>query len=56
MRQAFGELDDASEVLERLADALRLLDETASDVTADETSRDDTGARPARARKSGTKR
>jgi transcriptional regulator with XRE-family HTH domain len=37
LRQAFGELDGASEVLERLADALRLLDETASDGMADET-------------------
>ena len=56
LRQAFGGLDDASEVLERLAEALRLLDETASDVTANETSPHDTGSTPARARKSASKR
>ena len=56
LRQAFGELDDAGEVLERLAEALRLLDDTASHVTADETSRNDTGSTPARARKSAAKR
>ena len=56
LRHAFGGLDDAGEVLERLAEALRLLDDTASDVTADETSRNDTGSTPARARKSAAKR
>src|SRR5439155_25979521 len=39
LRQAFGELGDASEVLERLAEALRMLDDTASDNTADEATR-----------------
>jgi hypothetical protein len=33
LRQAFGELDDASSVLERIGDALRLLDEAAPDET-----------------------
>ena len=37
LRQAFGDLEGASEVLERLADALRVLDEAASDDTADRT-------------------
>ena len=37
LRQAFGDLEDAGEVLERLAEALRLLDEAASDGTADGT-------------------
>ena len=36
LRQAFGELADASSVLERLAEAMRVLDETAPDGTADE--------------------
>ncbi|MGH9138950.1 MAG: hypothetical protein ACRD0G_18215 [Acidimicrobiales bacterium] len=56
LRQAFGGLDDASAVLERLAEALRLLDETASDVNADETSRNDTGSKSARARKGAAER
>ena len=42
LRQAFGELSDASEVLERLAEALKLLDETAADGTTDETARGNT--------------
>ncbi len=45
LRQAFGEVEDASGVLERLAEALRLLDETAPDGTAEETARADTGAK-----------
>lgn len=36
LRHALGDLDDASDLLERLADALRLLDETAPSGTADE--------------------
>jgi len=31
LRQAFGDLDDAGQVLERLAEAIRVLDETASE-------------------------
>jgi hypothetical protein len=42
LRHAFGELADASDVLERLADALRLLDDTAPDDTADEAAPGDT--------------
>jgi hypothetical protein len=56
LRQAFGGLDNASEVLERLAEALRLLDDTASDITTNETTPDDTGSAPARGRKSGAER
>lgn len=56
LRQAFGGLDDASEVLERLAEAVRLLAETGSDITADQTSRIDTGPKPARARRSANKK
>ena len=37
LRHAFGELEGASEVLERLAEALRMLDDTASDEIPDET-------------------
>lgn len=37
LRHAFGEVADSADVLERLAEALRLLDETALDDTADET-------------------
>ena len=55
LRQAFGDLEDASEVLERLAEALRLLDEAASDSTADSTAPVDTspgrGKRPSRERR-----
>jgi hypothetical protein len=40
LRQAFGELDGASGVLERLAEALRLLDETASNGSEDEATPD----------------
>src|SRR5215210_3016331 len=40
LRQAFGELGDASSVLERLAEAMRILDKTASDGTADEPAHD----------------
>jgi hypothetical protein len=41
LRQAFGDLEDAGEVLERLAEALRLLDEAASAGTADRTAPND---------------
>ena len=55
LRQAFGELDDASEVLERLAEALRALDESAPAVTADSPAPAVTGLKPARARKGAAK-
>ncbi len=42
LRHAFGEVADTADVLERLAEAIRLLDETALDDTADETARADT--------------
>ncbi len=42
LRQVFGDLPDASDTLERLAEAIRLLDEPASDDTTDETTRDGT--------------
>ncbi|MGH3452751.1 MAG: hypothetical protein ACRDQW_19040 [Haloechinothrix sp.] len=54
IRQSLGDLDDASDLLERLAEALRLLDDTApTDTaieparggTADEATRGDRGAR-----------
>jgi len=35
LRHAFGEVADSADVLERLAEALRLLDETALDGTED---------------------
>lgn len=37
LRHAFGEVADSADVLERLAEALRLLDETAPNGTVDET-------------------
>jgi transcriptional regulator with XRE-family HTH domain len=42
LRQAFGELGDASEVLERLAEALKLLDETSPADPMHRTARGDT--------------
>ncbi len=42
LRQVFGDLPDASDTLERLAEAIRLLDEPASDDATDETTRDGT--------------
>jgi hypothetical protein len=45
LRQAFGDLPNASDVLERLAEALRLMDETAAPDTPDQTSPVDTKTR-----------
>ena len=42
LRHAFGEVTDASDVLERIAEAIRLLDDAASDDTEDEEARADT--------------
>ena len=58
LRQTFGELTDASDVLERVAEALRLLDETASANTEDGTAYNDNEAeRPTRSKtKSKTKK
>jgi hypothetical protein len=50
LRQAFGEVVGASDVLERLAEALRLLDEAASSDSSDEPARADTTARTRSAR------
>lgn len=44
LRQAFGDVTDAAAVLERLAEAMRLLDEAAPDDTADEAERGDASA------------
>jgi hypothetical protein len=52
LRQAFGELDGASDVLERLADALRALDEAAGE-TVDEVERSDVAKSPRRGSRSG---
>ncbi len=56
LRQAFGELGGASEVLERLAEALRLLDETAPAGIADELAPAEMADGTPRARGSATKR
>lgn len=45
LRQVFGDIGDASSVLERLAEALRLLDETAPDDTANQAGRRGTASR-----------
>jgi len=39
LRRALGDADDAADVLERVAEALRTVDETAGDDTTDETAR-----------------
>jgi hypothetical protein len=44
VRQSLGDVAEAGDVLERLADALRLLDATASGSVADEPARAETGA------------
>jgi len=49
LRNVLGDLDGASDLLERLAEALRLLDETARAGTADQTARAGTADKPARA-------
>jgi hypothetical protein len=54
LRNALGDLDNASDLLERLAEALRLLDETAPSDTANQTTRAGTGSK-ARKAKTGTR-
>lgn len=56
LRNVLGDLDGASDLLERLAEALRLLDETARAGTADGATPTGTGAKTPRARTSATKR
>ncbi|MEO7573191.1 MAG: hypothetical protein ABIX10_12230 [Acidimicrobiales bacterium] len=53
LRNVLGDLDGASDLLERLAEALRLLDETARTGTANQPARAGTADEPARA---GTRR
>lgn len=55
LRHALGDLDGAGDLLERLAEALRLLDDAAQSGTADQTTRHGTDPKPARARKSATR-
>lgn len=55
LRNALGDLDNASDLLERLAEALRLLDESAPSA-ADQTTRAGTVAKKSRARTSAKKR
>ena len=45
LQQAFGDLDQTSSVLERLAEAIRILDETSQADTPDETARGGTKAK-----------
>ncbi len=51
IRNTLGDIDDASDLLERLAEALRLMDETAPGGTADATTHDVTGSKSSRTRK-----
>ena len=55
LRNALGDLDDAGDLLERLADAIRALDEVAQSGIADQPASASTGPKPARARRSATK-
>jgi transcriptional regulator with XRE-family HTH domain len=56
LRNVLGDLDGASDLLERLAEALRLLDETARAGTADKPARAGTSRKTPRARAGATKR
>jgi transcriptional regulator with XRE-family HTH domain len=56
LRNALGDLDGASDVLERLAEALRLLDEAAHSGIAGPAAPAGTDTKPARARRSATKK
>lgn len=51
LRHAFGELADAGHVLQRLAEAIQVLDDTAPDDTAKQTSSNDTGSKRPRPKK-----
>lgn len=53
LRQAFGELSDASGVLERLAEALRILDQSAVDDAAERSAVDPAQEPPATGKKGG---
>ncbi len=55
LRNVLGDLDGASDLLERLAEALRLLDETARAGTADKPARAGTSRKTPRARVSAIK-
>ena len=55
LRNALGDLDNASDLLERLAEAIRLMDETAPSDTADEAARAGTAPKTSRARRSAPK-
>ncbi len=55
LRDALGDLDGASDLLERLAEALRLLDDTARAGTAHKPARATTGRKASRARAGATK-
>jgi hypothetical protein len=55
LRNALGDLDGASDLLERLAEALRLMDDAAQSGTADQATRHGTGSKPARVRKNASK-
>lgn len=51
LRHAFGEVADTADVLERLAEAIRILDEATPDDTPDETARADTLPTPSPSRR-----
>jgi transcriptional regulator with XRE-family HTH domain len=56
LRQVFGDLPDASDTLERLAEAIRLLDEPASDDSSDQTTRGGTARKAVRGRKTAARK
>jgi hypothetical protein len=56
LRNALGDIDGAGDLLERLAEAIRLLDDAAQSGIADPTAPADTGPKPSRARRSATKK
>ena len=56
LRATFGDVDNTSDVLERLAEALRLLDETTQADTENDTTRRNTGAKASRKKIVRTKR
>jgi len=55
LRYALGDLDSASDLLERLVEALRLLDDAAQSGTANQPAPASTGTTPPRTRKSATR-
>ena len=50
LRKSLGDVEEAGDVLERLAEVLRVLDEAASDDSANETTRGGTAKRPVKKR------